>query len=217
MLNVPRLMPKLTGTVMAIGLIAGPALAGDFVFIPDKAKSGLEPPASRFDTMLVNPDADLRAYSGVAIRSVIVKPVDKDFAKRLSSADRRELTRDFRRQFGQGLGDRLVENGRGKGTLVLTAAITHAWPNRDITGRYLKSRGASPASSSTTTGVGSASFEAILKDARSGKVVAVIADTYKGPSFSSNLNLHTRWGDARDGFRRWGRYLSGELGRTGGS
>lgn len=217
MLHVPRLIPKVTGAVIAAGLIAVPALAGDFVFVSDEAKSGLEAQSSRFNTMLVSPDTDLRAYSGVAIRSVIVKPRDKDFAKRLSSSDRRELVRGFRRHFGNGLGDRLVENGAGEGALVLSAAITYAWPNRDITGRYIRTRGAGPGSASTTTGVGSASFEAVLKDARSGEVVAVIADKYTGTSFASNSNLNTRWGDARDGFRRWGRNLSKELGTPAGS
>lgn len=217
MSSLPPLIPRIAGAVVALGLIAAPAVAGDFVFVSDKAKSGLEPQHGRFDTMLVHPDVDLRAYSGVAIRSVRVKPRDEDIASRMNSSDRRQLVRGFRNQFADGLGDRLVENGRGEGTLVLSAAITHAWPNRDITGRYLKTRGASSSNASTSSGLGRASFEGVLRDARSGKVVAVIADTYRGRSMNTNPNVHTRWGDAREGFRRWGRNLARELGRTGGS
>ncbi|MFP4003031.1 MAG: DUF3313 family protein [Alphaproteobacteria bacterium] len=211
MFNVPRTLPRLACVILAAGVIAAPALAGEFVFVPERAAEGLESKPGRFDTLLVHPETDLRAYSQVAIRSVRVKPRDRDFARRLSSQDRRVLTRDFRKQFADGLGDRLAKNG-GEGTLVLSAAITHAWPNRDITGRWLRSRGGSPASSSTTTGVGSASFEAVLRDARTGDIVAVIADRHSGQSFTSNINVNTRWGDAREGFRRWGRNLGRELG-----
>lgn len=216
MFNVPRMIPRLGGAILAAGLIAAPALAGEFVFVPERAAQGLESKPSRFDTLLVAPDADLRAYSGVAIRSVVVKPRDRDLAKRLSGADRRELTRAFRTDFAAGLRDRFAESG-GEGTLVLSAAITYAWPNRDITGRYMRTRGAGSGSASTSTGIGKASFEGVLKDARTGKVVAVIADSYSGISFSANPNVHTRWGDARDGFRRWGNYLGRELGHPTGS
>jgi len=222
MFSLLRHSPKLTGAVLAFGLISAPALSGDyvvvddFVFVPEKVTEGLQSRRSRFDTMLVRPGADLRNYSSVAIRSVVVKPRDKDFAKRLSAADRKQLTRDFRSQFGAGLGNRLATTN-GKGTLVLSAAITHAWPNKDITGRYLTSRGGSSVGRSTSTGSGRASFEAVLKDGRTGKVVAVLADTYSGRPLTSNFNTNSRWGDARDGFRRWGRYLGKELGAPAGS
>lgn len=216
MFTVPRLIPALAGAVLAAGL-AAPALASEFVFVPDEATQGLQSKPSRFDVMLVSPGADLGAYSGVAIRSVVVEPRDEDIAERMNSADRRELVRAFRTHFGSGLGDRLATNGGGGRTLVLSAAITYAWPNHDITGRYLRTRGAGPASASTTHGLGGASFEGILKDARTGKVVAVIADSYEGTSFSSNPNLSTRWGDVREGFRRWGRNLGRELGGPAGS
>jgi hypothetical protein len=212
MFTVPRLIPRLAGAVLAAGLLSAPALAGDFVFVPDGAAEGLESRSSRFDTMLAAPGTDLRAYSRVSIGSVVVKPRDRDIANRMSSADRSELVRAFRSHFGDGLGDRLAKNGGGEGTLVLSAAITYAWPNKDITGRYTRSRGAGPASNSRSIGVGGASFEAVLKDAKTGKVVAVIADSYSGHTMSSNINVGTRWGDARDGFRYWGRYLGGHLG-----
>lgn len=215
MFRMPPFPVKSTVLALALGLAASTALAGEFVFVPDEATHDLKASGHRlFDTFLVRTGTDFRSYSGVRIGAVTVRPVDQKVDKRMNSIDRRQLIRKFRSMVSEGLGD--AANGDGP-NLVLTAAITDAMPNTDITGRYLLSRGASPSSSSTATGVGSVSFEGILKDARTGEVVAVLADKYTGRTFTANVNLHTRWGDADEGFRRWGKELGKLVGGTGRS
>lgn len=215
MFRMPPFPAKSAVLALALGLAASAALAGEFVFVPDDATHGLKARGHRlFDTFLVRPGTDFQAYSGVRIGAVTVRPVDARVDKRMNSIDRRQLVRKFRSYVSGGLGD--AANGDGP-KLVLSAAIIDAMPNNDITGRYLQSRGASPSSSSTAIGVGSVSFEGILKDARTGEVVAVLADKYTGRNFSANVNLHTRWGDADEGFRRWGKELRKLVGGTGRS
>ncbi len=195
MFAVPRLVRCFISIVMVAGLIAVPALAARFIAIPDDVAAGLESRSSRFDVLLVRPDADLHVYSRVAIRTVVVVPLNKEMAEHMTAADREDLVSTFRRLFASGLGDKLAEDV-GEGTLVLSAAITRPCPSRSFRSRHLR----------RSTGAYSPGFEAVLTDGVTGKVVAVIADIYVGSSYSC-------WGDARKGFRRWGRDLGRELGR----
>ena len=193
--------------LLSLAATVEPARAAiDWIAVPEDVRADLEPrDGTRFDTVLARPDTDFSAYDAVYLEPVRIQFENERKQRRLTGSDERFLAGELGRALARR--DGLAVEDPGPGVLIIEAVITDALPNRDRLGLRetgtLPGRLANPGT--LVIGVGGATFEAVLTDAASGETVAVIRDVYLAPSMADNLNIHTRWGDTRDAFRRWAR------------
>lgn len=100
-----------------------------------------------------------------------------------------------------------VVNKAGPGTLRIKARITDATSNRLPLGHKDSAR----IGSGERFAIGMIAVEVDIIDATTGEKVWIMADRHRGRSFGSNGHMHTMWGDAKEGLRRWARQIQTDL------
>lgn len=189
----------------------------EFTWVPKDLREGLtETKVGRLDEVLVNPDADLGAYTKIYMEPVTFAIADRRTEVGLTQADRTQLAATVMQEFGRTFDEGVVMTDQpGEGVLVLAFAIVQAEPNRDILGSYPVGRtNRRPVGRAVTVGIGSITMEIIANDGVTGEVVVAARDRFQGLSpLPQNFNRFTRWGDARDGIRRFARKMDDLLAR----
>ncbi len=202
-----RFTTLLAGGLMAAALMTAPAVADDKLsVIPAEMLEGLNASdAIDLDVVYLNEEADLSGYTKAYLEPVTFMVDESELD--LTSSDEKQLAESLVKGITRGLPDTVeIVDRAGEGVMVLEFVITDATPNKDIIG-VRASRPGLTSGNFRSVGVGGAATEAVITDGASGAVLAVLADDWQGRSFNANLNLHTRWGDARDAFRKFGREL----------
>jgi len=198
-----------TALLMAGGAVALAAPAPEERTLPVQGLQERE--HASLDALYTRPGVNLANY-----RRVLLDPVqlsltpDRRNSRHELILHKRDLEHAqnyFTRRLQEALGPNTLTSQPGPGVLRLQITVTEFVPNspanprRRLGGYILDS-----------VGVGSAAFNAVLTDAQSGEVVAVVADADMGLPFTSNPHVRTLYGDADRFMRRWSNQLAGLLG-----
>lgn len=200
---IPR---ALSAAALCLALAAAPATAQDPA-APALPTEGLEERAHPgLETVMVRPGVDLGQYKSVLIAPVALTVTRERDQIALQDRDANHAKDYFTRRLTEAFGAANLTTQPGPGVLRLEVTITEFVPNSPaIAQRQDRLGGVNMKSYS----IGAAAFQAVLRDAESGQVVAVLADADVGLPFGQNMNLTTQYGDADKFLRRW----AGEIAR----
>ncbi len=197
-----------TSTEAPVTLVAE-ADRDDFTWVPEETREGLvETDKSRFDTLLVNPDADFTNYERIYLEPLVFALTERRAQRGVTNSDQSYLAGkvlvEFERTFKRT--DFEIVERTGPGVLVVALAVTDVEPNRDILGTFPTERGIRTPNQ-RSVGIGSITLEGVFTDGGTGMVIGVAEDRFTGQNLRTNTNLVSRWGDARDGMRYYARRL----------
>lgn len=153
-----------------------------------------------FDQFYLRPGADLSRY-----QRVLVAPVEVSIERgrdELVLDDRtvKHAKKEFAEELAEALGPAGMAADKGPGVAVLEITVTDFTPNNPA---FPRRRPPGGGIIDESIGIGDAAFQAVVRDGASGEVVAVIADADVGLPLTSNVRLHTEFGDADRFVERW--------------
>lgn len=154
------------------------------------------------DKVMVRPGVNMASYGKVMLAPIGLS-VERRFDEvLLSNRDRDHAIEFLNDKLKESMGPALVDQA-GPGVMKLEITFTDYVPNRAYNARK-----ASGTMVDRVYSVGSAAFQAVVRDSQSGEVLATIADADMGLPFPDNVNTYTFYGDADRFSRRWAKQLT---------
>lgn len=211
MIRSGNAMARVAGLLgLSLMLLAGTAAYAASAW--DSVKSEKAPPLPNdglaeqdhdtLDKVMVRPGVNLAGYGKVMLAPIGLA-VERRFDEvLLSNRDRDHAIEYLTEKLQKAMGPALVDQA-GPGVLKLEITFTDYVPNRAYNARK-----ASGTMVDRVYSVGSAAFQAVIRDSQSGQVLATIADADMGLPFPDNVNTYTFYGDADRFSSRWAKQLT---------
>lgn len=166
---------------------------------------------SGMDTYQVRPGTDFAKYDRVLIEPVQLSVTRRREDLALLERDSKHAREYFEQKLKDAFGSRAVMAPAGQpgpGVLRLAVLLTEFVPNSPA---FPERQDGFGGIIHRTVGVGAAAFQAVLTDAATGQVVAVIADSDTGQPLGQNPYALTQYGDADNFIRRWADQIAGAV------